>query len=106
MNLVEFNAYRYTYPENIPIYKLNSAHYLFNIDEPDSKWVGKYNIEFIQSEKTSIEINGFPGWITNFKVFDIYLDNISELMQMYPTNQHLLVNDTARRIIDAHGVTI
>lgn len=106
MNLVDLNAYKYTYPENIPLYKLNSSHYIFDIDNPDSKWVGKYDIEFRQSERSSIELTGFSGWITNFKVLDMYLDNVSELMQMYPTNQHLLVNDTARRIINAHGVTI
>ena len=106
LNLVNFNAYKYTYPDTIPLFKLNNSHYIFDIDNPEDEWVGKYNIEFAQDKKQSIEITGFSGWITNFKVLDMYLDNVSELMQMYPTNQHLLVNDTARRIIDSHGVTM
>lgn len=106
MNLVDFYAYEYTYPANIPMYKLNNAHYFFDIDNPTASIVTKYDIEFRQSERKSIELTGFSGWITNFKVLDMYLDNVSELMQMYPTNQHLLVNDTARRIIDAQGVPL
>ena len=35
--------------------------------------------------------------------FSIYNDNISELLQMYPTHQHLLINDTARLIVGLNG---
>ena len=48
-------------------------------------------------------INGIPGTVTNFKLFDSYIDNLSELLQQYPTNQHLIINDTARKIIDMQG---
>ena len=48
-------------------------------------------------------INGIPGTVTNFKLFDSYIDNLSELLQQYPTSQHLMINDTARKIIDMQG---
>ena len=33
-------------------------------------------------------------------LFDIYNDNLSELMQMYPTHHHLIINDTARILLN------
>ena len=46
------------------------------------------------------------GYITNFKIFDVYNDNLSELLQMYPTHQHLMINDTARKIVGRPGVAL
>lgn len=106
MNLIRLAAYMYTHNENIPLYKLSNAHYYFNIDNPSADYVSKYNPNFSQDKRESIEIFGFEGWITNVKVYDIYVDNISELIQMYPTNQHLLVNDTARKLLNTQGVTL
>lgn len=106
MNLIHLVAYEYTYNENIPQYKLGNAHYFFNIDNPASEYTSKYNQNFMQDKKESIEIFGFNGAITNIKVYDSYVDNVSELIQMYPTNQHLLVNDTARKLLANQGVVI
>lgn len=104
MNILDMNVYDYTYNPKIPEYKLQPHHYWFDIDNPHSTFVGKFNIELDICEKSNIEVNGFSGEITNIKVFDVYNDNISELLQMYPTHQHLLVNDTARKILDLPGV--
>ena len=104
MNLVEMFAYKYTYNDHIPIYKLQNHHYYFDIDNPIDSSKGKFDEEFVISEHTQVEINDFYGWITNFKLFDLYNDNTSELLQMYPTHQHLLINDTARRIVELPGV--
>ena len=106
MNLIRLAAYAYTHNENIPLYKLSNAHYYFDIDNPSDDYVTKYNPNFSQDKKESIEIFGFDGWITNIKVYDIYIDNISELIQMYPTNQHLVVNDTARKLLNPQGVAL
>lgn len=106
MNLIHLVAYEYTHPENIPLYKLNNAHYYFDIDNATSDYVSKYNPNFSQDKRESIEIFGFDGWVTNIKVYDSYIDNISELIQMYPTNQHLVVNDTARKLIGNQGVVL
>ena len=104
LNLVEMFAYKYTYNSRIPVYKLQNYHYYFDIDNPISSAKGKFNVEYIISERTQVELNDFYGWITNFKLFDLYNDNTTELLQMYPTHQHLLINDTARRIVELPGV--
>ena len=40
------------------------------------------------------------------ELLDVYNDNVSELLQMYPTHQHLMINDTARRINGNNGVIL
>lgn len=104
MNLIDATAYQYDHIKSVPLYKLTAAHYFFNIDEPVSTKTSKYNIELSITEPSDIKLHGIYGWITNFKLFDLYNDDISELLQMYPTNQHLAINDTARRILLQDGV--
>ena len=105
LNVMEFSAAQYTYPENIPLYKLQPQHFVFDIDNPITK-VNKYNIEIAQSEKKDVILHGFEGTITNIKVFDVYNDSISEILQMFPNHQHLIINDTARKVLDMHGVSM
>ena len=104
LNICSLSVYKYVYNENVPKYKLNPVHYKFDIDNPVKIITSKYDIELTQSKKGKIEINGFYGWITNIKLFDVYNENISECLQMYPTHQHLLVNDTARNVLAGQGV--
>lgn len=104
LNSVDAHAYKYTYDERIPIYMLSNQNYYFDIDNPISECQAKFNEEMILVEKSEIEISNFFGSITNFKLFDLYNDNISELLQMYPTHQHLMINDTARKIVDGNGI--
>ena len=106
LNLIEFNAYEYKVNTAVPKYKLQNVHYWFEIDEPVATYHGMYDIEYTITEKSKVAINGFYGTITNIKLFDMYDDNISEILQMYPTNQHLVINDTARKILDGNGVLI
>ena len=104
LNLTEMFAYEYTYNKKIPSFKLQKHHFYFNIDNPISSSKGKFDVEYIIPERTQVEVNDFYGWITNFKLFDLYNDNTTELLQMYPTHQHLLINDTARRVVELPGV--
>jgi len=104
LNSIDAHAYRYKHNEKIPIYMLASQHYFFDIDNPSDESQSKYTDELVITEKSDIEINNFFGSITNFKLFDLYNDNISELLMMYPNHQHLMINDTARRIVDSDGV--
>lgn len=101
MNIVEFSASKYVHAD-IPLYKLQNHHWWFDIDNSNGI-VTKYDIEMSQSEPGEIIVHTFNGELTNIKIFDIYIDNISEILQMFPNNQHLLVNDTARKIIGADG---
>lgn len=110
LNIVEFSAVPYTYNKSIPKYKLNSSFYYFDMDnsEGNNKQCHiRYNKEFIITEKSEASIHSFFGWITNIKIYDYYFDgDFSEVLQTYPTNQHLIINDTARNIVDGNGVSI
>lgn len=102
-NVIELGASEYSYNQNIPMYKLQPAHYRFDLDNLVGHKVVKWNIEMMEEEKQDVMICGLPGTLTNFKLFDIYIDNLSVLLQQYPTSQHLLINDTCRKIIDMQG---
>ena len=106
MNLFDLSAYLYTYNHNVPMYKLNSAHYYYDIDNPIAQYSLQFDPELIDNDGHDVFISNFNGKITNFKVFDIYNDNVSELLQMYPTHQHLMINDTARRLNGKDGVIL
>lgn len=105
LNIVSLEAYRYVYNQDIPIYKLQKIHYWFDMNQPISTYVSKYNIEYLLEEKSEVYISNLDGYITNFKLFDIYEDNLMDLLQMYPTHQHLIINDTARKIVGLPGAT-
>lgn len=102
LNVVEMSAAKYVWPEAVPIYKLNSSHYWYDIDNMMTS-TDKYTVEFNIDKKTEVMLEGFYGKITNIKLYDIYNDNISEILMMYPTNNRLLINDTARNIIGMSG---
>ena len=106
MNIIDASAYRYDHIKNVPIYKLTGAHYYFDIDNPIDQISSKYDIELSLTEQSEVKLHGIYGWITNFKLFDLYNDNISELLRMFPNNQHLAINDTARRILDLPGIQV
>lgn len=105
LNLIDFSAYIYTYNHAMPKYALSNSAYYFDINDNDGI-KQQYNNEFTITDKSEIAIEGFYGWLTNIKVFDIYNSDISEIMQTYPNNQHLIINDTARKLIDNYGVAI
>ena len=100
LNIVEFGAAQYTYNESIPLYKLQPSQYYFDFDN-SIKSIKKYNIEMAVAEKSQITINNFKGTFTNFKIFNSYVNELTELLQMYPTHNNLIVNDTARKIVSS-----
>lgn len=106
MNTCDFSAYKYTYNKNIPRYKLNSAHYWFDMDNVIDEHIITYNDELTIYDKAELIVHNFYGWITNIKLFDIYNSDLSELLQMYPTHQHLMINDTARPVVGLPGVPL
>lgn len=106
MNLVDFNAYHYIHNEQVPMYKLQKQHYWFDMNNPVSTYNGTFNIEYFAKDKADVYISNYCGSLTNFKLFDIYNDNLMDVLQMYPTHQHLLINDTARKVIGHSGVAL
>lgn len=105
LKIVEFSSCIYTWPEQIPLYRLHSGNYYYDIDNRTSV-SDKWTIEYTISDKSQIQLEGFLGSITNIKVFDYYNDNISEILQQYPTNNRLIINDTARNILGDNGVKL
>ena len=105
LNIIDFSAYKYTYNQNIPEYKLNNSAYYFDLQNP-VQVISRYNDEFTISSKSDIAVEGFYGWLTNVKLFDVYDNDMSEIIQTYPNHQHLLVNDTARKLVDNTGVAL
>ncbi len=105
LNIIDMGAALYTYNKNIPVYKLQNAHYYYDIDH-SSQNNTKWDIEFAVTEKSELTLYNFIGNITNIKLFNIYNDNLSEMLQQYPTNNNLLINDTARKLVGLDGVKI
>lgn len=104
LHTFDMMAAHYTYPDGIPIYKLTNYHYIFDINGAQQQ-VGKWNTELQISDKTEFTAFGFYGNISNIKMMDVYDQNTSELMMQYPTNAHLLINDTARPLVGLTGVS-
>lgn len=102
MNIVELSAAEYKHP-NMPEYLIQPYNYFFDIDNRITNVI-KYNIEFVQEEYNDVVLYSFDGKITNIKVYNKYIDNISELLQMFPTNQYLIINDVARKFVELPGI--
>lgn len=105
LNTADLSAYKYTYPTGIPQYKLRKFHYYFDI-EGGNTVTSKWNEELCVPTKSPVRLYCFSGAITNIKVADVYIDDISQLMMQYPTNQHMVVNDTVRPIYGLLGVKV
>ena len=108
LNIIECNAIKQTYPPNIPKYRLQNIHYSFNINNENEiiKNIDSFNIEFEQPTKGDVTLYSFIGNITDIKVYNKYITNVSELLQMYPTNQSLLINDTCRNFVGLPGIML
>ena len=104
MNTSDISAFKYSYPSNIPLYKLQKYHYYIDIGNGQTI-SSNYTNEFNVNSKSAVRIFDIPNsYITNIKLFDMYMDNMSEIMMQYPTNQHLLINDTARPLYGLLGI--
>lgn len=102
LNTVEMFAAPYTHA-NLPPYRLQNHHYWFDIDNGVSS-VARYDIEMTVATKSDVILHNLVGTITNIKIFDQYNDNVSEILQMLPNNSHLIINDTARKLVDLSGL--
>lgn len=103
LNMSDISVSEYTHKQNIPLYKLNKVHYYFDIDNMNTI-SSKYNTEFNVYPKQHVIIYNIPGFITNIKLYDIYNNDISELLMQLPTSEHLLINDVCRPIMGLLGV--
>ena len=105
MNLLELSAVEYSAPQGMPTYMVQPFHMNFDVNNMKSS-VYKYDIELEVYEKSEVITYSFDGKITNIKLYDTYIDDNSELLQMLPTNQHLIINDVARKFVELPGPSI
>lgn len=103
MNIIELSAAEYSKPENMPDYLVQPFHYKYALDKLITS-TNKYDIELWQQEKKDVTLYSFDGKITNIKVFTKYIDSVTEILQMYPTNGNILINDTARKFVEMTGL--
>lgn len=103
LNTCDLTCAKYTYPVGIPIYKIQKYHYYFDIDNAEIV-TKRFSNELTVASKSDVCIYTFKGLFSNFKLLNIYNDNISELLMQNPTNQHLLINDTALPFLGLYGV--
>jgi hypothetical protein len=98
LNCIDFGAAEYKYIESLPIYKLQPAHYWFELDNLYQHKVVKYNIEMNVPNKSSLCIFNHYGQIGNIKLCDAYIENLYELLQMYPSINNIVINDSVRQL--------
>jgi hypothetical protein len=105
LKCIEGNAIQITLPEDIPAAKVNPGSYYLDFNNKISK-VFKYTSEIPISEKSEIILNCCGEKISGIKIFSEYEENISDIMQQYPNNNKLIVNDTVKSILDKPGYAI
>ena len=104
LNILEIKAFKYSYPKDIPLYLLQKYNYSFDLNNPITV-VSKYDMELEQCEESDVIMYSFDGKISNIKIYNDYISEDTELLQMLPTNQHLLINDVCRKFVTLRGVS-
>ena len=104
LNILEIKAFKYGYPKDIPLYLLQKYNYNFDLNNPITV-VSKYDMELEQCEESDVIMYSFDGKISNIKIYNDYISEDTELLQMLPTNQHLLINDVCRKFVTLRGVS-
>lgn len=104
LNIIELKALKYTYPTGIPLYLLQKYNYNFDLNNPISV-VSKYDMELEQCNESDIIMYSFDGKISNIKIYNTFISEDTELIQMLPSNKHLLVNDVCRKFVTLRGVS-
>ena len=105
MKLVEVGCYEVKLPQNIPPRKLRPT--MFYIDKENKRtFRTNYDERYIVSCRTPVILQVPPDdMITNFKLYTSYISDEPYLIQQYPNRTDLLINDTARKLLDFRGPT-
>jgi hypothetical protein len=95
----EITAYPYTYPTDVPAYKLKPEMYRFDFSVIEENGVCAYNNDNITEKQSEVIVLGYPFNMTNIKLYNTYLSNeqaIKESMKYTTTNKACVFNDLAR----------
>lgn len=105
----ELCVYNYTYPENIPVYKVRPEMYKFDFENPLCEVVGVYNNDYDMRDPLECKIHPYPLWMTNVKYYNEYLsreESIKEALKYTTKRESCVINDLARPIDSGHGYTV
>ena len=72
LKIVEFSAAEYTWPQEIPLYKVQSGNYYYDIDNLQTV-SDKWTIEYSISNKTDVILNGFQRLLHLVELFMVFL---------------------------------
>ena len=96
---------KYSSNENVVNKKVWSVALYIRLSQEDSdNGTEKQESNSVTSQKTLL--NEFIEEHDDLIVYDTYIDDNSELLQMLPTNQHLIINDVARKFVELPGPNI
>lgn len=106
----ELNVYKYSYPENLPIYKVRPEMYYFDFEHPVTELSGAYNNDFEMCvDGYECQIHPYPLQMTNIRLYDTYLDkqeSIKESVKYVTNHKSCIINDLARALDSGHGYAV
>lgn len=105
----EMNVYKYSYPDNIPIYKLKPNMYYFDFENPICEITSEYNNDMDMKEPQECQIHAYPVQMTNIKLYNTYLqieEAIKESIKYTTDHQNCVINDLARPLDNGHGYAV
>jgi hypothetical protein len=105
----EIVAYPYTFPIEVPAYKLKPEMYKFVFDIVEENGSCEYSNDNISKKQQEVAVTGYPVKLTNIKLFNKYLPNedaIKESLKYTTTNSSCVFNDVARPLNTGYGYSI
>lgn len=105
----EMNIYKYSYPDNLPVYKVRPDMYYFDFDNPVYSITSEYNNDFDMRYEMDCQIHPYPIQITNIKLYNEYLnkqDCIKESIKYSTNHKSCIINDLARPLDNGHGYAV
>ena len=105
----EIIAYPYTFPVEIPLYKIKPEMYKFLFDIVEENGSCVYNNDNITTNPKEVIVTGYPVKLTNIKLFNKYLTNeqaIKESLKYTTTCESCVLNDLARPLDYGNGYSV
>lgn len=105
----EISAYPYTFPVDVPLYKLRPEMYKFDFESDNCTDVKEYNNDFISKTQQDIILYGTNYPITNIKLYNTYLseeDAIKESLKYTTKSKKCIFNDVARPLDLGNGYSV
>lgn len=108
-NVSEMNIYKYTYPQDIPVYRLKPDMYYFDYEHPVCELTGSYNDDMDIKQPMECQIHAYPVMLTNIKYYNAYMDieeSVKESIKYVTNHDACVINDLARPLDSGHGYAV